>query len=794
MKSHVRVLVIGGGILGTSLLFRLTRMGWTDIALVEKTELTAGTTWHSAGNLILLEDSIPVSRVNRLSWALYQTLAEDTGRPIGLHTTGGMKLAKSKARLEKFTRAKAKAKYLDIRYDVIGPDEVKALFPLIQTDGIMGACYQPDEGYVDPSQVTQACAHGARAAGAEIYRQTRVTALKQLPSREWEVTTDKGTIIAGMVVNAAGMWAPEIARMAGTSLAIVPTERQYMITAPVPALEASDKELPILRDYEVPFYIRQEGKSLLYGIHETHTPFCFEDGIPADFGQELLPPNLERGADHIAAGIERIPVLGEVGIKTVICGPTSRTVDFMGMMGPVSGVDNMHVLAGFSAGVLQGQGVSQLMAEWIVEGQPSLDLKDFDVNRFGSYANKRYVHAMLGEVHVYGTLDPTVEREAGRPARMSPIYVKLKAEGARFGARFGWEYPLWFGEAGEQARAKAVEQETLAMRNGAGIADLTSTAKYLVSGKGARAFLDRLCTNDLPAGPGHVTASAMVTARGGIQCWVTIAQETDDHFLLTARPEAEAHHFAWLQRNLPDDGSVRLDNLTGRLGTILVAGPKAHRLLSDVTGVDFAAFPWATTQDLTIGFAPVRAVHHNIVGETGWKLHHPIECQIPIFDLVIEAAARHGARHVGFAALESLRLEKGARLWASDLTLDTNPFEAGIEWAVNLDKGNFIGRDALIRQKDVVKRRLVSLIVERNQRDPVFGDPVLNGTDVVGLVTSGGMGYAVGKCVAFAYLPVALSKPGTQVSVEVYGELRPAHVVKERIYDPENSRLTVRAA
>ena len=790
MKTHTRVLVIGGGILGCSLLYRLTRMGWADVALVEKTELTAGTTWHSTGLTSLVVDSFAVSKLNKLSLRLLETLEAETGQPVGLRKTGAMRLAKNRAKMDKYAMDSAKARVLGLDFEVIGPKEVQRLFPLLVLDGLHGASYAPEEGYVDAAMATQALAKGARDGGAKIYRHTRVTGLAQKESGDWQVTTDKGTIDAEIVVNATGFWAPEIAAMAGFSLPIITMERQYLVTDSIPEIKARDVELPVVRDDDWPFYFKQEGDGFLFGVHEAGTPFCFEDGIPPDFGQELLPPDLDRGAKHIRAGMNRVPVFAKVGIKTVVCGPTSRTTDLNGLMGPVSGLRNFYVLAGFSSGVAQGPGAGQQLAEWIVEGEPSLDLHELDVNRFGAFANRRYVRAMLVEKHSVGTIDPTVEREAGRPAKTSPLYHRLKGRGAQFGARYGWECPIWFRQKGNAKTARdgsgqplwfeSVALECQAVHRHAAVLDRCGISLFEVSGPGAQPFLDHLCANALPEREGETTASPMLTEGGGIQCLMTVARLGPDRFRLSGPVEAERHHLAWLLAHAPKDG-VAIENLTGRCSALLVAGPAAAGVLSNLTKTELTdrAFPPGLVRGMDLGYAPVTALRLDDFGVPAWEIHLSVEFQAALYEALIDAGKNAGIADIGLRAFESLCLEAGIPLWGRELTTEISPLQAGLGHLVDLNKGEFIGRGSVTDKRRFSRRpRLARLIIEAKNAVARIGEGVLAGDAVAGLVTSAGYGHTLGKSIAFTYLAPGLSKPGTVLAVKINGRRRRAVVAE----------------
>jgi dimethylglycine dehydrogenase len=798
MKSHARVVVIGGGILGCGLLYHLTKLGWRDVVLVEKNELTAGTTWHSAGLCTHFSESVALSPLPLRSTEIYQGLEAETGQPGGFHKTGSVRLALDQEQMTEYLRHRAKADYLGIVFEMIGPDEIKALFPLIDLDGVVGAAHTPEDGHVDPSMVTQAFAHGARAGGAEIYRQTKVEGLSQNAGGEWRVVTDKGTIGAEIVVNAAGMWAPEIGAMAGVSLPVVPMELQYLVTEAVAGIEELDCELPVLRELDGEFYVRQEGRGLMVGIYENEAPFWAVDGIPSQFGQELLPPDLDRAQHSTNAAIARVPVLGEVGVKRVICGPTARTPDQNGLMGPLPGLGNHFILAGFSGGITQGGAASEQMAEWIVEGEPSLDLWSLDVRRFGGHADKRYTCATVSESHTFGykVHYPNQVRFGGRPAKTSPLYHRLKDQGGDFQARYGWECPNLFlpDGAGPVNRPTFgrpdwfdyVGQECRAVRQRVGIVDLSPMAKYEVSGPATEKFLDRACANSLPREIGDVRVSQVLTPKGRIACHMAVTRLASDRFYLAAPAAAEVHHLDCLRHILPADG-VSIDNITGRTGVLLLAGPRSREVLAQLTDADLSddAFPYSTARDIRVGFAPVRAVRINSTGEMGWELHHPIEYQVALYESLMSAGEASGIVNFGLRALDSMRLEKGAPVWGLELTTLVTPLEAGLDHLVDLNKGTFVGREALVEQNTKgPARRLACLTIEAGDAYVWGGEPVLCDGRPVGLITSAGHGHVIGAGIAMAYLPSELATPGTALELEVVDQRHAVTVVSAPLYKP----------
>lgn len=796
MKDHASVVIIGGGIVGCAAAYWLTRMGWRDVMLVEKTELTAGTTWHSTSLIHLLEKTENMTKACLLSFDLFNSLEAETGQPVGLRLPGRVRLGKNREDMVRIESDKARARKFGIDLEVIGPDEVRELFPLAVTDGLEGGAFTAKQGHIDPSMTTHAMAKGARDRGAEIVRGVRVTGLEQKRAGDWEVITAAGTIQAEIVVNAAGIWAPEIGAMIGLTIPIASMERQYIVTDTVPEIEGLARELPTLSDFDAPFYFRQEGDGLLFGVYEADVPFCFEDGIPPHFGMELLQPNLDRSAEQIEAGMKRVPAFGRVGIKRVVCGPTGRTPDINPLVGPPSGIRNFYMLAGFTTGMAQGPGVAQLLAEWIVEGEPSVDLTEIDVNRFGPFATRRYLRSMLVERHHFGSEDATGEREGGRPAKTSAVYHRLKGLGVRYGARFGWECPLWFAPAsgggdGDTWR-KAVAAECRGVREGVGLLDLTSLAKYEVSGPGAEAYLDRLLAGALPGEIGGVAAGLMLTPRGGINCQVTVVRMAPDRFYLTAGASAELHHLGWLKRHDPGDGSVRIDNLSGRYGTFVLAGPRSGDVLARITDADVSAsaFPWATAREIAVEFTPVTAVRFNFIGEDGWELHHPLEYQAPLFEVLIGAGEEIGMVNFGMKALDALRLEKAWPLWGAELSADVTPAEARLEGLVAMDKGDFVGREALVELgKKAVERRLACLVIEAGDFEAGPGAPVYDGDELVAMAASAGYGYSVGKGLALAHLPARLMESGRPLEIEAGGRRHAATVSKGAVFDPGNTRV-----
>lgn len=804
MRSEARVVVIGGGVAGCSLLYHLTKLGWTDVVLVEANELTSGSTWHAAGLCTQFIASYNLMGLLKYSLDLYQSLEAETGQAVDYHECGSLRLATSQDRLDEFQHRRGIAEAVGVPFEIISRERAQELYPLADLSGVLGAAYMPTDGYVDPTGVTQAFAKGAQSRGAEICRHTAVTAIEREGAR-WRVHTSKGEIRADIVVNAAGQWARQVGRLAGVELPIVPLEHHYLITERIDALAERETELPVLRDPDQSFYVREEGDGLLVGPFERGTKPWALDGVPEDFHASLLPADLERLETVLEGVARRVPVFADAGIKSVVNGPDGYTPDGLCLMGPVPGVPNFHVLAGFSIfGIVFGGGAGKYAAEWIVEGQPSDNMWELDVRRFDDYATANsYVAARACEIYEreYAIHFPEEELPAGRPLKTGPLYDRLLAKGAVYGARFAWERPLWFARSGraqdEYSFRRAnwhatVGEECRDVRKSVGVLDQTSFAKYEVSGPGALRFLDRLCANKLPKTIGRMALTQMCTPKGGIECDVTVTRLGEDRFYVVSAAATEQHDYAWIARHLPDDGSVRLENVTSAIAVLTLAGPRSRDLLQSLTETDCSkqAFRFFRSKELHVGMIPVRALRLSFVGELGYELHHPMEYERSLYDLLMAAGEEHGIVDFGYRALESMRLEKAYRLWGSDMSADWTPLQAGMERFVDLKKGDFIGRDALLRQQhEGVGRRLACLVVDVDDADPHAYEPVFAGREIIGYVASGGYGHTVEKSIAFSYLPEAYVAPGTEVEVEILGARRAAQVVEGPLYDPKNQRL-----
>ncbi len=806
MADHAHAVIIGGGVVGCSALYHLALLGWTECILLERDELTSGSTWHAAGNCPTFSTSWNVIKLQRYGNQLYARLAAEGDPPLTWHATGSIRLAHGQGRMDEFRHVSAMARAQGLELEVISPREARELYPFLELDDLEGALFDPYDGDVDPSQLTQAFAKAARERGCEIRRFTKVTGLGRRPGGRWQVRTDKGEIDCDVVVNAAGYRAGEIMAMVGEQLPIVAMSHQYLVTESIPELEARAGKLPLLRDPDVSYYLRQERAGLLLGPYEWQARPHWLDGIPEDFANQLFADDLDRLEPYIEAAIARVPILGKGGVQRVINGPIPYSPDGNPYIGPAHGLPNFYQCCCFSFGVAQAGGAGKTLAEWVVHGAPEWDLWAFDPRRYTDYATRTYAVAKAVELyqHEYAIAYPFEERPAGRPARTSPLHDRLKAKGARFGARGGWERATWFAPpaASQEERLSfrraerpwfdAVGEECRTVAQGVGVLDLPGFTKFMVDGPGAEAWLDRLVCSRLPR-LGRIALAYALNQQGGIISEFTITRLAQDRFYLASAAAAEWHDDDLLRTRLPADGSVRIKDLSARLGTLVLAGPRARDVLTKITSADLSgtALPWLSARAIETGFAKVMLLRVSYVGELGFELHAPVETLVPVYDALFAAGAGHGIRDFGIYAVEGLRLEKAYPAWQADLTLEATPLMAGLERFVDLEKPEFVGRAALLRQNETgPKERLVSLTLDGpGEADAPACAPVLKDGAVVGLVTSGGYGYRIEESLALAWLRSDLARPGEHVLIEILGELCPATVAKGPLYDPGNARL-----
>ncbi|MEE8535371.1 MAG: FAD-dependent oxidoreductase [Kiloniellales bacterium] len=809
MKSHARVAIIGGGIFGCSLLYHLVKRGWSDVVLIEKNELTAGSTWHAAGLCTHFGLHLSVMKMRAYSVRLYLELEKETGQPTGFRQCGALRITRSEDRMDEFRHVAAMGRWVDVDYRLLGPRELEEVYPLVRTEGIIGAIWEPKDGFTDPSQTTQSLAQGARKGGAEIYRHTPVTGIARRPSGEWRVATGTGDITADIVVNAAGTWAREVGRMVGLDLPIVPMLHQYLVTDRIEAVAAHPGHLPIIRDPEESWYCRQERDGAIIGPYEKAGVPWAVDGVPPEFGMELLPPDLDRIEPIVAQAMARIPALASAGIKEIVNGPITFTPDANALIGPAHGLPDFYIMAGTSMGVMEGGGAGKYLADWIVDGEPPVDMLSFDPRRFGAFADRAY--RLDKAVECFGNQFaihfPFEERAAGRPRKKSPVYDRLAGKGAAFGARYGWERANWFApESTEPCQAlsfhradwfETVGRECRAVAAGVGVLDASGFSKFRVSGPAAETFLDRLSANRIPRRVGGLALCHFLSPKGGVVSEFTITREGpregEQSFYLCSAAAAERHDLDWLTGHLPASGGVAISNVSEARGVLAVAGPKSRDLLAKLTDDDLAdaAFPWLTARPLRVAGVEALALRVSYTGELGWELHHSVADQPRLYDGLFEAGAGLGVADFGFYALDSLRLEKGYAGWGTELSIEGSPLEAGLDRFVKLNKGAFLGRAALLeRQARGLAQRLVTLEIDAADADAFGNEPVTTPDgETVGVVTSGGYGHRVAKSLALAYVEAAQAAEGTALAVEILGDVRPARVVASPAYDPENARL-----
>ena len=804
MRDRARAVVIGGGVGGASVLYWLTKLGWEDVLLVERADLTSGSTFHSAGLVGQLRGSLSLTRMMMNSVELYRALADEVGLETGWHEVGSLRLASATERMEELARQAGWAKTFGLPLELISPAEAQKLFPPLSTEGVLGAAYLPTDGYIDPSQLTFALAEGARRRGAEIVTNTRVTAIGVENGRVTGVETDKGSVEAEVVVNAGGMFAGEIGRLAGVNVPVIPMAHEYLITKP----SGVPLDVPTMRDPSLLVYFRGESGGLVMGGYERHPAPWGLDGIPADFNGRLLPEDWERFEELMTNAVVRVPELEEAEVVKLVNGPEAFTPDGEFILGETD-VRGFWVAAGFCAHGLAGAGgMGQLVAEWIVEGIPSLDVWEMDSRRFGSaYASQSYTLARTLEVYstYYDVKYPGHERQAGRPLRVSSTYDRLRQLGAAFGEKSGWERANWFepnAELGDESLrprgwagrlwSPAIGAEHLACRESAALFDESSFAKLDVLGPGAAEFLESMCDNRVARDVGTVTYTQMLNERGGIECDFTVTRLAEDRFRIVTGTAFGQHDSAWIRSHAPEDGSVAVEDVTPGLACLGLWGPAARELLQPLTDADLGneAFPYMRARQLSVGFVPCLAVRVTYVGELGWELYCPAEFGKRLWDTVWDAGADHGLVAGGYKAIDSLRLEKGYRVWGADITPDETPYEAGLGFAVKLDKGDFVGREALVAARErPPERRLACLILDDPRSVALGSEPVRLDGDVLGRVTSGGYGYSVARSIAYAYVPVESAEPGRRVEVEIFGEWIGGEVAEEPLFDPAGERV-----
>ena len=836
MKSHARVVVIGGGVVGVGTLYHLARKGWSDVVLIERKELTSGSTWHAAGLLPLFNLSYSVGQIHKYSVNLYNSLEAETGQHVGFKKVSNIRLARTRDRWDEFMYYAGVAETIGVKVNVLTPQQVKEIWPLCETDGLLGAIQPPDDGYIQPADLTQAMAKGARSRGAEIYRNTTVTGIEQKPNGEWVVKTDQGDITCEHVVSASGNFARKTGAMVGLDIPVIPVEHQYIVTEPHPLIkERQAKGLPemgVLREADSSWYMREENGGLLLGPYEHGAPCCYMDGPSDQSEYELFQEDLDRLAPHIETAITRVPAFGEVGIKKVYNGAIAYTPDGSPIIGPAWDKKNFWLNEGHSFGVTASGGAGWQLAEWIVEGEPSIDMMGVDPRRFGPYATRGYLKAKNEEAYanVFTPHYPDEERSAARPLKRTPVYDRMKDLGAVFGSVYGWERPGWFAPKGysltkeevnspdvltNHNHAPATEdgrivekwsfrrsnyfpfvgEECRNVMNNVAIQDMSAFAKMEVSGPGARDWLESILANKIPKKMGRIALCHLLTPRGGVRAEFTVYEWAPGRFYLVSAGAYERHDHDYLRKLAPTDGSVRLNAITSRFGVLVLAGPHSRKVLQKLTDTDLSneAFPWLSGKEISVGPCSAHALRVNFVGELGWEFHHPIEQQIALFDHLMEAGKEFGIRPYGIKAMSSLSIEKSYRLVPRELSIEYNAYESGLDRFVHPNKGQFIGRDAIVEAKQKgLNWNFVTMEVHGvgdGDSDARGSEPLYRNGQLVGRATNGGFGFRVNKSLALGMVKPEHSAVGTELEIKILGKIFKATIIPESPYDPENKTL-----
>ena len=801
MRNHVQAVVIGGGVVGVSVLYHLTKAGWKDVMLIERAELTAGSTWHAAGGMHTVNGDPNVAKLQQYTINLYREIEQISGQSCGVHITGGIMLAGTRERLDWLKMAKARGRYLGMELELISVDEAEQLFPLMDKKHFAGAMYDPIEGHVDPNGVTYAYAKSAQIGGAEIVRQCRVTELRQRTDGTWDVITEQGTVHAEHVVNAGGLWAREVGRMVGIELPILAMEHQYLITDDMPFLAGKKEQLHCI-DFEGEIYLRQERGGMLIGTYEKAGVPWSPKETPWDFGQNLLPNDLDRIAPSLEVGFQHFPQLGEAGIKKIVNGPFTFAPDGNPLIGPVRGLSNFWVACGVMAGFSQGGGVGLALSQWMVNGDPGADIWGMDVARYGDWATLAYTNAKVRENYSrrFSIRFPNEELPAARPLRTTPIYERLQAEHAVFGDYCGLEHPLWFAPSAAEAfdevsfrRSNAhahVGEECRAVREHAGLLEISNYGKFEITGKGAADWLSRVMTNKVPA-IGRMALTPMLNERGKLIGDFTMCRLAEEHFFLIGTWAAETWYRRWFERHAPPAGVTVRPCAMEYVG-LAIAGPAARAILQPLMSEDLStpAFPFMSFRKVDVGMVPVLMGRVSFTGELGYEMWVSVEYQRSLHALLTEAGCAHGMKPFGGRALNSLRLEKGFGNWAREFRPIYGPYEAGLGRFVNMDKGDFVGREAALAEKaSGGALRLLSFEVDAADADAIGDEPIWHDGTVVGWVTSGGYGHTVGKSLALGYVPAELAQSAGQFEIEIIGERRAARRLDGAAVDAQGTRM-----
>jgi dimethylglycine dehydrogenase len=798
MRSTARVVVIGGGVVGASVLYHLAKAGWTDLLLIERDQLTSGSTWHAAGGMHTLNSDPNVAKLQAYTIALYKEIEELSGQFCGVHLTGGVMLAGTRERLDLLKAMHAKGRYLGMQTELISAQEAADLMPLLDPKYFTGALFDPIEGHVDPYGVTHAYVKAARLKGAEVVLQNRVVELHQRPDASWDVVTERGTVHAEHVVNAGGLWAREVGRMVGLELPVLAMEHQYLITEDMPEVTSAEKELMHAIDFEAEIYLRQERGGMLLGTYERHGVPWSEKTTPWDFSTQLLPEDLERIAPSLEVGFEHFPAIGRAGIKRVINGPFTFAPDGNPLVGPVRGLPNYWCACAVMAGFSQGGGVGLALANWMTEGDPGFDVWAMDVARFGPWATPGYTNAKVRENYSrrFRITFPNEELPAARPLKTTPIYGELLAENAVMGMAYGQEHALWFAPPGTEpvetvtfGRSNAhphVAEECRAVREAAGLIEISNFAKYRIEGPGAEAYLARILAGRIPR-PGRISLTPMLNDRGKLIGDFTLACLAPECFHLVGSGIAETYHLRWFEQHLPQSG-VRLQSLTNSLLGLSVAGPASRRILASLTTEDVTsdAFPFLAVKPMELDLVPTLVGRISFTGDLGFEIWTEAAYLRRLFQALRRAGEPHGLKLFGSRALNSLRLEKGFGSWAREYRPLYGPRAAGLDRFIDYGRGGFIGHAAAM--DEVPSHQLATLLVHDTDIDVMGDEPIWSGDTIIGWVTSGGYAHHSRQSVALGYLAIEQMK-AQDLAIEILGNRRPATIVEQPLFDPDGARM-----
>ncbi len=802
METHAKVVIIGGGVVGCSILFHLAKFGCRDVVLLERSELTSGSSWHAAGQIHTISSDPNISRLQSYTINLYKEIEETSGQSVGMHATGGFYLASNQDWYDYLKRERSKARYMGLDQEFISVEEAARRHPLIDPSRYIAALWDPLDGDIDPSGVTYAYAKAARVHGGNYHTNTPVLETNQRPDGSWDVVTPGGTINAEMIVNAGGLWAREVGHLAGLHLPLQPMEHHYLITETIPEIaERGDDRLPAGIDYEGNMYFRQERDGLLLGTYEPRATPWSVGGTPQDFGHELLEPKLEHIEDRLAVGFERIPALERAGIKNIVNGPFTFGPDGNPMIGPVPGLRNYWVAVGVMAGFCQAGGVGLCMAEWMIDGEPSIDVWAMDIARFGSFATPDWGTIKSSENYErrFVMTFPNETLPKGRRQQTTALYDRLTAKGAVWGQSFGLEHVLWFGDGPDDAheeptfrrsRAHAyIGREVEAVREAVGAIEIANFAKHAFKGEGARVYLDQVLAGRLPK-PGRISLTPMLTPKGKLYGDLSVACLADDHFLLFGSGAMQDAHRRWFEARLPESG-VRYENLSSRLHGIAISGPQSRALLTRISRDDVSAqaLAFRDIRRTFVGGVPAILARISFSGELGYEIHVAPEYQLKLAEAIEGAGAELGLRWYGARALMSLRLEKGWGAWTLDYRPDFTAAESGLDAFINWDK-DFVGKQAALAESEAgPKKKLVTMVVETDDADVCNDEAIMKDGEAVGYVSSGGYAHHAGESMALGYVPTDLATAGTRVEVEIMGQLHAAEILEKPLYDADGGRM-----